>query len=244
QQRDAREGDRRRSFSHGLSIREAGGRREVRPNPVRGERPTARLGPLLPGLMVRRAVSAPENPSYNSPVTRAEELRRTASHRISPELLLLGLNLAVSVPLAYALNLWQDEAYTLHTTGAGVPYAFSAAIGFEQNAPLYFVIVALLRHFGSGLFFLRLFSVLCIAATVALVPLLSRRYLPKIDPNWVTAVVALNPFVIYAAVDLRAYGLIVLLSALLLLTCYDAFLAESPSKGAAVAFALCVAAAL
>jgi Dolichyl-phosphate-mannose-protein mannosyltransferase len=182
--------------------------------------------------------------SYNSPVTRAEELHRTVSRRISPELVILGLYLAISVPLAYALNLWQDEAYTLHTTGAGLAYAFRAAIGFEQNAPLYFLIVSLLRHFGDGVFFLRLFSVLCIAATIALVPLLSRRYLPQSNASFVTAVVAFNPFVIYAAIDLRAYGLIILLSALLLLICYDAFLADSPSAGAAVVYAVCVAAAL
>ena len=193
--------------------------------------------------MVHRDVGAARRPAYNSPVTRAEELRRTASHRISPELFILG-NLAISVPLAYALNLWQDEAYTLHTTGAGLAYAFSAAISFEQNAPLYFLIVNLLRHFGDGVFFLRLFSVLCIAATVGLVPLLCRRYLPTANATLVTAVVAFNPFIIYAAVDLRAYGLIVLLSALLLLTYYDAFLSESPGAWPAAAYAICVAAAL
>jgi hypothetical protein len=194
--------------------------------------------------MVRRDVGTGECAAYNSPVTRAEELRRTASHRISPELVILGLNLAIAVPLAYALNLWQDEAYTLHTTARGLAYAFHAAIGFEQNAPLYFLIVNLLRGFGDGVFFLRLFSVLCIAATVGLTPLLSRRYLPASNPRLAAAVVAFNPFVIYAAVDLRAYGLIVLLSAILLLTYYDAFLAEKPSAAAAAGYAVCVAAAL
>jgi len=193
--------------------------------------------------MVHRDVGAAPGPAYNSPVTHAEELRRTASHRISPELFIFG-NLAISVPLAYALNLWQDEAYTLHTTGASLSYAFNAAIGFEQNAPLYFLIINLLRHFGDGVFFLRLFSVLCIAATVGLVPLLCRRYLPNSNATLVTAVVAFNPFIIYAAVDLRAYGLIVLLSALLLLTYHDAFLSESPGVGPAAAYAFCVAAAL
>ena len=193
--------------------------------------------------MVHRDVGAAPHRTYNSPVTRTEELPRTASRRISPELFILG-NLAISVPLAYTLNLWQDEAYTLHTTGASLSYAFTAAIGFEQNAPLYFLIVNLLRHFGDGVFFLRLFSVLCVAATVGLVPLLCRRYLPNSNATLVTAVVAFNPFIIYAAVDLRAYGLIVLLSALLLLTYYDAFLSEAPAVGPAAAYAVCVAAAL
>jgi len=79
---------------------------------------------------------------------------------------------------------------------------------------------------------------------VGLVPLLCRRYLPNSNATLVTAVVAFNPFIIYAAVDLRAYGLIILLSALLLLTYYDAFVSESPALGPAAAYAFCVAAAL
>jgi hypothetical protein len=154
------------------------------------------------------------------------------------------VNLAVTLPLAYLLNIWQDEAYTLQTTSRDLGYAFRQAIGFEQNAPLYFLVMTLWRHVNGSIFSLRLGSVLCIAATIALVPSLARRYLPGVSVGLVTFAVACNAFIIWAAVEMRVYALIILVSALLLLVCYDAFLVERPSKKAAVAYAVCVAIAL
>lgn len=149
--------------------------------------------------------------------------------------------LAVGLALAATLNIWQDEAYTLDTTAGGFAYALNQAIHFEQNAPLYFLVVTFLRKFGEDVFFLRAFSVVCAAATVALVPSLVRRYVPNADGGLVSAVVACNPFLIWSAVEMRAYALIVLISALLLLTFYDAFVKERASGWAAVAYAICVA---
>ncbi|HEY6486732.1 MAG TPA: glycosyltransferase family 39 protein [Candidatus Cybelea sp.] len=156
----------------------------------------------------------------------------------------LGANLLVTLPLAWLLNIWQDEAYTLQTTSNGVAYAFHQALAFEQNAPLYFVLISLWRSLGDGIFYLRFFSVLCIAATILLAPALARRYLPRQNEKLVTAVVACNPFLIWAAVEIRVYAMIVLVSALLLLTFYDAFIAQRRTTGAAVAYAACVALAL
>ncbi|MGB8964292.1 MAG: glycosyltransferase family 39 protein [Candidatus Cybelea sp.] len=177
-------------------------------------------------------------------MTQAERVSATALRRPSLALIALGVNLAMTLPLALVLNLWQDEAYTLHTTSAGVAYAFTHAISFEQSAPLYFVLLTLWRHFGDSLFFLRLFSVLCIAGSVALVPSLARRYVPKANPVLVTAVVVCNPVVVWAAVEMRPYALIVFLSALLLLTYHQAFAGQRPRAGSTVAYAACVILAL
>jgi hypothetical protein len=160
--------------------------------------------------------------------------------RTSPLVLAaLCVNLALTLPLAYLLNIWQDEAFTLQTTSHGLGYAFQQAIVFEQNAPLYFLLLSAWRHLGDAIFFLRLPSVLCIAAAIALVPGLVRRYVPKADAGLVTFLVACNPFVVWAALEMRVYALVVLLSALLLRTFFDAFLAEKPTKMAAVAYGAC-----
>jgi hypothetical protein len=164
--------------------------------------------------------------------------------RPSLALVALGANLAVTLPLAWILNVWQDEAFTLQTTSGSFAYAFHQALAFEQNAPLYFVFLTAWRHLGNSVFFLRLPSVLCIAIAVALVPGLVRRYLPTLDPGLVTAVAAWNPFIIWAAVEMRVYAMIIALSALLLLTFFDAFLDRRPSRGAAIAYAVCCAVAL
>ncbi len=155
-----------------------------------------------------------------------------------------AVNLAITLPLAAVLNVWQDEAYTLHTIGHGVGYAVSEAIGFEQNAPLYFVVMNLWRHLGDGIFHLRLFSVACIAVTVFLAPAIARRYVPRENPLLVAAVTACNPFLVWAAVEMRVYALVVLVSALLLLTFYDAFAKKPASTASAIGYAACVAIAL
>lgn len=148
------------------------------------------------------------------------------------------------MPLAAVLNIWQDEAYTLHTTSGDMAYAFSQAVGFEQNAPLYFLIVTALRHVNDSLFFIRLFSVLCIAATLAIVPRVVSRYLPTVAPGWVIWVLALNPFTIYAAIDARVYAFAILVSTLLLLAFYEAFLVPDNTKRIAPLAAWSVLAAI
>lgn len=161
-----------------------------------------------------------------------------------PVALLAGASFVFIVPLAYSLNIWQDEAYTLHTTAHGVAFAFSQALAFEQNAPLYFVLLALWRHLGESVFFLRLFSVLCAAGTLALIPGIARRYLPHVDAGLVTIAVAWNPFFFWTALEMRAYAMIVFVSALLLVAFYDAFLAREPKRYAVVLYGVCAAAGL
>lgn len=138
--------------------------------------------------------------------------------------LLIVVNLAIVLPLAAVLNIAHDEAYTMHTTSRGIAYAFTQAIVFEQNAPFYFVVLNLWRHVNDSLIFARAFSILSIAASLALVPRLVKQYLPGINPGMVTVALALNPFTIAIAAEARVYALTVLEAALLLLTFFGAFL--------------------
>ena len=154
------------------------------------------------------------------------------------------LNLAITIPLALFLNVWQDDAYTLHSTGTGVAYAFHEAIGFEQNAPLYFVAMALWRDINHSAVFARLFSVLCAALTVWLFAAFAERYLPRADSRWIVLTVAINPLLIWSALEIRLYALVICIAMLLLLTFYDGFLREDRDRKAQVLYALCAAAAV
>lgn len=177
-------------------------------------------------------------------VTEAVQRNTVIPHRVSLTTAAVVLNLAIALPLAYFLNIWQDEAYTLHTTAAGFEYALRQSIVFEQNAPLYFLILVALRHISESVFFLRSFSVLCAAGSVSLVPAIVRRYMPGVDAGPIAVVIACNPFLIWAAVDIRVYALIVLVSALLLLSFYEAVVKEENSRWAVVGYGVCVAVAL
>jgi len=150
------------------------------------------------------------------------------SSSLSAVRLCLILNLAITFFLSFRLNLWLDEAYTLHTTGQGFWHALQQATYFELQPPLYFVLLSLWRKLNSTIFFARLPSVICIALTIKVVAALSKRFLREINSAWVVACVASSPFMIWAAVEMRVYALVILMSGLLLLLFYDGFL-EEPS---------------
>jgi hypothetical protein len=158
--------------------------------------------------------------------------------------LLILLHLCLTLALAYRLNLWIDEAYTLHTTGRDLSYAFTQALHFELQPPFYFVSLNLWRRINDSVFFARLFSVLCIAVTLKVVASISVRYFKGLHPGWLVGVVAFNPFIIWAATQARLYALVLLLCALLFLFFFDGFLHESPRRGARALYILVSALAL
>jgi hypothetical protein len=164
--------------------------------------------------------------AHRKTVSNTSERFVAFSRRAAVPLLIL-LHLALTIPLAYRLNIWLDEAFTLHTTGAGLRYAFQQATGFEMQAPLYFILLGVWRKLNDSIFFARLFSVACIALTIKVAASLSRRFIEEIHPGWVAAAVAFNPFVIWAALEIRLYAFALLLSALLLVLFHDGYLKET-----------------
>lgn len=157
---------------------------------------------------------------------------------------LVVLNLSVTLPLAFVLNVWVDEAYTLHTTADGVAEAWRRALTFELQPPLYFALLGLWRGGGGSIFFARLFSVAAVALTIPVAAAVSRRYAPRAHAGWLAALVALNPFAVWAATEIRVYALALLLSALLLLLFSDAHLAPAtrPRAARALYVLVCVVA--
>ncbi len=141
-------------------------------------------------------------------------------------LLLVLLHLAVTLPLALILNVWIDEAYSLHTTAGSLGDTFLKAIGFEQQAPAYFLLLDLWRRVSPTPFFARLLSVVCIAATLLVAATISRRVFPGWSPAWLVGFLAFNPVLVWAAVEIRPYPLAILAAALVL-AAYFATTAET-----------------
>jgi uncharacterized membrane protein len=142
------------------------------------------------------------------------------------------LHLFITVPLAKILNIWLDEAYTLHTTGHGVSYALRQSLNFEFQPPLYFVTLSIWRTPNDSIFFSRLFSILCILLTILITEHLSKALVPKLRPVWTVLLVAFNPFVIWAALEIRAYALVLLFSSILLLSFFQGYLSATPKPNA------------
>lgn len=158
--------------------------------------------------------------------------------------LLITLHLALTIFLAFKLNVWVDEAFSLQTTERGFGYALHQALNFELQAPLYFLLLSLWRKISISIFFARLFSVACVALSMPVVAGLARRFLKDVHPALVVGIIAFNPLTIAVAVDIRLYALTLLISSLLLHTFYDGYLSPTPSRRAQVCYVLLAAAAL
>jgi hypothetical protein len=174
-------------------------------------------------------------------VKQDEALPTTAVISRQSWLLIVGaiiVNLSITVPLAKILNTWIDESYTLRTTGQTLQYAIHQAIHFELQPPLYFALLTPWRSFDHSIFFARLFSVICAALLVYCAAQVSARYVPGLNPAWAAWFVALNPATIWAAEEIRVYALGGLLSALLMWTFYDGYLAERASSRARIVHAV------
>ncbi|MBL8202741.1 MAG: hypothetical protein JNM09_00830 [Blastocatellia bacterium] len=144
--------------------------------------------------------------------------------------LFLACYLGLTLPLAWKLNLWIDEASTLQTTSRGLRNAVGMALSYELQAPLYFVLLAGWRMLSNTVFHARLFSVLCIVGMLVVLVGVARRYLPTIHPKWVVLAIAFNPFTIWAATEARVYALVLLLGALLFWLFFEGYVAESPRR--------------
>ena len=104
------------------------------------------------------------------------------------------------------------------------------ALAYELQAPLYFALLNLWRIPSESIFHARLFSVACTVLMLILVVGITRRYLPKLHPAWIVAVLAVHPFTIWAATEIRVYALVTLLSAVLIRLFFDGFLAATPQN--------------
>ena len=145
--------------------------------------------------------------------------------------------------LAAFLGTWQDEEYTLATTAHGVGYAVHRAISYELQAPLYFGALAALRTFDSSVFFARMFSVVAACLLTPLAARIALRIWPERDPRPFAAFVAFNPFVVFAAVEIRLYALAILISAALWLAFDAGYLSGSLLRARIALVLLAIAAA-
>jgi hypothetical protein len=78
--------------------------------------------------------------------------------------------------------------------------------------------------------------VMCVA-TLYITWLFARRYIRGVDPAWVVGAVALNPFVVWAALEIRVYAAAIMLSALLVYLLFRGFIDERPSAATRFAYA-------
>lgn len=130
--------------------------------------------------------------------------------------LFIGLHLLITLPLAYILNAWVDEASTLYNTSNGFLDAFQNIFHTEKQAPLYFWLLSLWRNIDSSIFFARLFSIICSCVAIKIFYDLAKSFFDEQKAIFITAFFALHPYLIWASLEIRLYSMVILLSVLLL----------------------------
>lgn len=158
--------------------------------------------------------------------------------------LLAAAHLAIAIPLAWSLNLWIDEAWTMQTTARGVRLALTEAVSGERQAPLYFLLLAVWRLFDDSLFFARLFSILCTAASVFVFERICDRIFSGKEKPIFLAFFALHPYLIWAALEARGYAMAILLSSLLALFWLDGYAGEKQNAKKQIFYLVVAVAAL
>ncbi len=164
--------------------------------------------------------------------------RSFVSRRFRPGEGIIVIFTVAMVCFASALGVWVDELYTLHSTSFGALQAFNAALHFEQQPPLYFVTLSLWRLISPSDVFARCFSVAC--STVALLVMLRfvRAHFAGPSAPLFIALLALNPFFIWAALEIRTYAMVLAEAAIIVTSFYDGFLGERVHRRSVIVFAV------
>jgi uncharacterized membrane protein len=119
---------------------------------------------------------------------------------------------AVLIYLCKAVPLWEDEFYSLNTTSGRLSEVVNQSYSFEAQPPVYFVLLKLWRLIDDGAFFARFLSVLSVGAAALVFVHLVRLISGSKSAGWVIALFLLNPFTVWAALEIRTYALLLLLS--------------------------------
>jgi 4-amino-4-deoxy-L-arabinose transferase-like glycosyltransferase len=157
-----------------------------------------------------------------------------------PDPMLLGLlALATLLSCAYqraAFPFWSDEAYTVLAVRArDWTELLTLNLRNEETPPLYFALLRLwaLAWGDSSESTLRLFSAVCLAATVPLVGLLGARLWNRQVGLAGALLLAVNPFARYYGQEARAYTLAMLFIGIFMLGAYGYALQPGPRPWAA-----------
>ncbi len=119
-----------------------------------------------------------------------------------------ALFFGLTIPLAFILNIRQDEAYSLHTTSQGLVFAFKQAVNFEMQPPAYFMLLSAWRFIEDSIFWARLFSIISVFLSVVII---DRLLEGKVNNRlFLLLFLALHPVSVWAALEIRVYAFTIL----------------------------------
>ena len=145
-------------------------------------------------------------------------------------ILIILLHLLITVPLAYSLNTWYDEACSLLATSGSISRTIERSINYEWQPPVYYLLLNQWRKLDDSYFFARLLSIIFSCASIFVSYRFIKKYLNIKTPEFPTFLIAINPFLVYYATEIRLYTMLVFLSSVLIFLMYEIYLFDNKSK--------------
>jgi hypothetical protein len=126
-------------------------------------------------------------------------------------LIIYGL---ILIYLCKEINVWEDEVYSLNTSSYNLKTVISQSYNFEGQPPVYFILLALWRTINSGVFFARFLSLIFIGLSAYLIYRIVALFSEIGNARWLVVIFLLNPFTVWAALEIRTYALLIFLSSI------------------------------
>jgi len=130
---------------------------------------------------------------------------------------------AFVIYLCYTLNIWIDETYSANTSSYDLKGVIKQSYNFEGQPPAYFILLSWWRLINPGLFFSRLFSVLCTGLAAWVFYKTIKLIAEKNNAVWYTALFLLNPFTVWICTQMRLYAFLLMLAVLSLYFFFNFF---------------------
>lgn len=129
----------------------------------------------------------------------------------------------VIIFLAWNLNIWEDEMYSLQTSSGSLIYAINQSINFEAQPPVYFVLLTLWRFFFVSILWARLFNVLfVILSQIIIYQFIRKNYSNKIAVFSVVLFL-LNPLVIFTLLEIRLFAFLIFICICAIVYFYNSY---------------------
>ncbi len=107
---------------------------------------------------------------------------------------------------------WIDEGFTLTTIATDTGRVWHRAFIFEGQPPLYFVVLSIWRSINSSVFFIRLFSIFSVTLSLVFVFDILKKHVHSVSPLIVLLFFSFVHFVLWTALEIRVYAMVLLLS--------------------------------
>ena len=150
----------------------------------------------------------------NQEITAEKGIAAFARRRLVAGLMVL--HSVITLPFAFVLNIWTDEASTLYTTRNGFFQTFQNVFADEKQAPLYFLFLSLWRGIDGSVIFARFPSIIFSLLAIKFFYDLAGKFLEENSVRFVCFFFAIHPYLIWASTEIRVYSLVILLSMALL----------------------------